>query len=145
MGFYHDASDGGTGFVLVEATMPPAGDKLIELAQAYKAYPIKTRPEDSKFGTALNTLDINWKTTFDNTVPSALNILTTTANTASVTDAESALNNLKSDYLAYPRMNQPTPGKFYLMLLQPQTVFSAVALQITAETPSSTWMRTTTS
>ena len=113
MGFYNDATDPGTGFVLVEATMPTAGDKLIELAQAYKVYPFKTRPEDSKFGTALNTLDINWKTTFDNTVPSALNILTTTASTTTYDVAASVLNTLKSDYLAYPHMNQPTPGKFY--------------------------------
>lgn len=113
MGFYNNATDGGTGFVLVEATTPNAGDKLIELAQAYKAAPIKTRPEDSKFGTALNTLDINWKTTFDNTVPTALNILTTTASTTTYDAAASVLNTLKSGYLAYPRMNQPTPGKFY--------------------------------
>ena len=111
MGFYYNAGDPGTGFVLVAATKPTAGDKLIELAQAYKVYP--ARPDDSKFGTGLNTLDINWKNTYDDYKTQALNVFTSTANTASVTDAESALNNLKSDYLAYPRMNQPTPGKFY--------------------------------
>ena len=111
MGFYNDATDPGTGFVLVAATKPTAGDKLIELAQAYKVYP--ARPDDSKFGTGLNTLDINWKNTYDDYKTQAFNVFTSTANTASVTEAESALNNLKSDYLAYPRMNQPTPGKFY--------------------------------
>ena len=122
MGFYNGLNDGGTRFALVLATVPAAGDKLIELAQAYKSnvtVPLITRPADSKFGTALNTLDVNWKTSFDNTVGVPINCLLTAANTVTSDDIETAMSKISSlsssdmAYFAYPRMNQPTPGKFY--------------------------------
>ena len=119
MGFYNGLNDGGTRFALVSVEVPAAGDKLIELAQAYKGAPIKTRPADSKFGTTLNTLDVNWKNSFDNTIGLAINSLLTAANTVTSDDVETAMSKISSlsssdmAYLAYPRMNQPTPGKFY--------------------------------
>lgn len=115
MGFYNSASDGGTGFALVAAETPAAGDKLIELAKVYKNAPLKTRPEDSKFGTTLNTLDTNWKDIFDSSIGAATNYLTTTANTVAASDIETALSNISTNEaaLSYPRMNQPQQGKFY--------------------------------
>ena len=115
MGFYNVLDDGGTRFALDAATAPAAGDKLIELAQAYKNAPLHSRPEDSKFGTELHTLDIAWKDIFDNSVAAANRILTTTANTAAASDMETAIANINTNRaaLAYPRMNQPQRGKFY--------------------------------
>lgn len=122
MGFYNGLNDGGTRFALVSVEVPAAGDKLIELAQAYKSnvtVPLNTRPADSKFGTTLNTLDVNWKNSFDNTIGLAINSLLTAANTVTSDDVETAMSKMSSlsssdmAYFAYPRMNQPTPGKFY--------------------------------
>ena len=115
MGFYNSKTDGGTGFALVAATTPTAGDKLIELAQTYKTAPIQTRLADSMFGTSLNHLDINWMNTFDNIKVNVLNGLTTTANTISAEGVQSVLDevNANLDYLAYPHMVQPQPCKFY--------------------------------
>lgn len=115
MGFYNSKSDGGTGFALVPAEAPAAGDKLIELWETYKSAPIKSRPEDSKFGSALNTLDNNWKNAFDTNVAGILTILSNSANSTTSAEVEAIINYNKANqaYLSYPHMNQPQQGKFY--------------------------------
>ena len=110
MGFYN-VLDNGTKFATVSVTALANIESLRTLHEAYKATPT-SRPEDSKFGTTLNTLNEEYKTVYDEAYPSAGSILTTSAKATTAEDIAATTTKVESLPSLF-HMNQPATGKFY--------------------------------
>lgn len=110
MGFYN-VLDNGTKFATVSVTALENIESLRTLHEAYKATPT-SRPEDSKYGTTLNTLNEEYKTVYDEAYPSAGSILTTSAKTTTAEDLATTTTQVESLPSLF-HMNQPATGKFY--------------------------------
>lgn len=110
MGFYN-VLDNGTKFATVSVTALENIESLRTLHEAYKATPT-SRPEDSKFGTTLNTLNEEYKTVYDEAYPSAGSILTTAAKRTTAEDLATTTTQVESLPSLF-HMNQPATGKFY--------------------------------
>ena len=111
MGFYNDLNDNGTKFATVSVTALENIESLRTLHEAYKATPT-SRPEDSKYGTTLNTLNEEYKTVYDEAYPSAGRILTTSAKTTTAANLAATTTQVESLPSLF-HMNQPATGKFY--------------------------------
>lgn len=111
MGFYNDLNDNGTKFATVSVTALENIESLRTLHEAYKATPT-SRPENSKFGTTLNTLNEEYKTVYDEAYPSAGSILTTSAKTTTAANLAATTTQVESLPSLF-HMNQPATGKFY--------------------------------
>ena len=111
MGFYNDLNDNGTKFATVSVTALENIESLRTLHEAYKATPT-SRPEDSKFGITLNTLNEEYKTVYDEAYPSAGSILTTSAKTTTAENLATTTTKVESLPSLF-HMNQPATGKFY--------------------------------
>lgn len=107
MGFSNDLTDEGTIFAIVRQSELSNINSLRSLETTWKA-----APDDSKFGTTLNTLNTDHKTAYDEAMNTATPLLTTTATTAT-TDEISASKAELTTVDGMTQMNQPTPGKFY--------------------------------
>lgn len=110
MGFYNSI-DGGTMFAVVNAEVLGNIESLRALHEAYMATPT-SRLADEKYGTALNTVNEEHKTTYDEAYPAAATALTTTATTAT-TETLSATTTKLLSLPSLLKMNQPATGKFY--------------------------------
>lgn len=110
MGFYN-VLDNGTKFATVSVTALANIESLRTLHEAYKATPT-SRPEDSKFGITLNTLNEEYKTVYDEAYPSAGSILTTSAKTTTAENLAATTTQVESLPSLF-HMNQPATGKFY--------------------------------
>ena len=110
MGFYNSI-DGGTMFAVIDADVLGNIESLRALHEAYMATPT-SRLADEKYGTALNTVNEEHKTTYDEAYPAAATALTTTATTAT-TETLSATTTKLLSLPSLLKMNQPATGKFY--------------------------------
>lgn len=110
MGFYN-VLDNGTKFATVSVTALENIESLRTLHEAYKATPT-SRPENSKFGITLNTLNEEYKRVYDEAYPSAGNILTTAAKTTTAENLATTTTQVESLPSLF-HMNQPATGKFY--------------------------------
>lgn len=111
MGFYNNLTDNGTMFAVVNAEVLGNIESLRALHEAYMATPT-SRLADEKYGTALNTVNEEHKTTYDEAYPAAATALTTTATTAT-TETLSATTTKLLSLPSLLKMNQPATGKFY--------------------------------
>lgn len=107
MGFDNNLTDEGTIFAIVRQSELSNISSLRSLETTWKA-----APDDSKFGTTLNTLNTDHKTAYDAAMNTATPLLTTTATTATADEISASKAELTTvDGMI--QMNQPTPGKFY--------------------------------